>query len=87
MKFKSACSGCFAGLSCSVRIEIVNLLQKEGKMSVMDIVKNFKQTQPTITHHLQYLKKAGVLKSKKDGRKIFYSVNPKCGMSHCKLFS
>lgn len=85
MKFKSACSGCFAGLSCGTRVDIVNLLREKKKISVLDIVKCFKVTQPTISHHLQYLKDAGIAKSKKEGRKVYYFINPKCG-SNCGVF-
>jgi len=86
MKFKSGCSGCFAGLSCGVRIEIINLLRNKKRMSVMEIVKHFKITQPTITHHLQYLKTAGILSSNKKGRRVYYYINPKCGWDNCKVF-
>jgi len=86
MKFKSSCSGCFAGLSCSIRIEIINLLKKKNKITVTEIAKHFKKTQPTITHHLQYLRDVGVLKSKREGRKMFYFIDPKCGAANCDLF-
>lgn len=85
MHFESSCAGCFAGLSCDSRIDIIGLLQKNGKMSVLDIAKHFKVTQPTITHHLQYLKEAGILTSKKEGRKVFYSIDPKC-KDACNIF-
>lgn len=86
-KFKSACSGCFAGLACGARLEIINLLQEKGKLSVMEIVKHFKISQPTVTHHLKYLQEVGVLASKKEGRKVYYSLDPKCGFDDCKIFS
>lgn len=85
MKFKSSCSGCYAGLSCGIRVEIVNLLQEKKRLSVSDIAKCFKVTQPTISHHLQYLKSAGIIKSKKEGRKVYYFINPKCG-GDCGVF-
>jgi DNA-binding transcriptional ArsR family regulator len=87
MKIDSHCSGCFAGLSCGARIEIINLLQQKGEMSVLEIAKEFALTQPTVTHHLQYLEKAGILASRKEGRKVFYSLHPKCDQNICKLFS
>ena len=86
MKLTSACVSCFAGLSCQARIEIINLLQKKREMSVMEIAKHFKLTQPTITHHLQYLKDAGVLASKKKGRKVFYFITEKCKKGECNIF-
>ncbi|MFH1971722.1 MAG: metalloregulator ArsR/SmtB family transcription factor [Patescibacteria group bacterium] len=85
MDFDNSCSGCFAGLSCGIRIEIINLLKKKKKLSVSEISKHFKVTQPTITHHLNYLKESEILTSKKEGRMVFYSLNPKC-KKDCGLF-
>jgi DNA-binding transcriptional ArsR family regulator len=87
MKFQSQCAGCFAGLSCGQRIEILSLLQQNKKMSVMEIAKHFQISQPTITHHLQYLKTAGILSSKKEGKYVYYFIDPKCDLLNCNLFS
>jgi len=86
MKLNSGCVSCFAGLSCSTRIGILNLLQGKEKLSVMEIAKHFQLKQPTITHHLQYLKKAKVLSSKKIGQKVYYFINPKCKKEDCQIF-
>jgi ArsR family transcriptional regulator len=85
MKFDSGCSGCFAGLACDVRIEIVNLLQKNGKMQVGEIAKYFQLKQPTISHHLKYLSEMGVIASKKSGRNVSYYIHPKC-LKKCSVF-
>lgn len=87
MKLKSSCLGCFAGLSCGTRMEIINLLQEKGKMNVSDIAKSFNVTQPTITHHLLYLKEVKILRSKKEGRHVYYSLHPKCNDNMCQIFS
>jgi|WetSurSiteA1Bulk_404760.scaffolds.fasta_scaffold01457_7 DNA-binding transcriptional ArsR family regulator len=84
MKIKPGCAGCFAGLSCGIRVEIINLLHYKGKMSVGQIATCFAVTQPTISHHLSYMKKAGMLASEKKGKQIFYFVNPKC--PQCGIF-
>jgi len=86
MKFDSECWGCFAGLSCEIRIKILNLLREKKELTVSEIANNFELRQPTITHHLKYLSKAGILSSKKEGRKVFYSINPKCGWGNCEVF-
>lgn len=85
MKFETGCAGCFAGLSCGVRVEIINLLKEKRQMGVSEIAKHFKVKQPTVTHHLIYLKKMGVLASKKDGRRVIYYIHPKCA-SECQVF-
>jgi DNA-binding transcriptional ArsR family regulator len=81
------CASCFAGLSCQPRISIIRLLQKNKEMSVTQIAKHFSVTQPTISHHLKYLKTVGILSSKKQGRKVFYQLSPKCGKNLCVLFN
>ena len=86
MKLKSYCSGCFAGLSCDVRLQIISLLQKNKTMTVTEIEKYFKVTQPTISHHLLYLKEAGILKSRREGRNSNYYIDPKCGWDMCEVF-
>jgi ArsR family transcriptional regulator len=85
MKLKSSCADCFSGLSCQTRIGMVNLLRGK-KMSVMEIVKHFRLKQPTITHHLQYLKEAGILASEKKGRRVYYSITNKCKKGECGIF-
>ena len=86
MKFTSACAGCFAGLASQTRIAIINLLQEKKEMSVMEIAKHFNLSQPTITHHLQYLKEVGILDSKKEGRKTYYFISEKCKKGECGIF-
>ncbi len=86
MKLKPQCTGCFASLSCGIRVEIINLLEKNKKMSVTEIARHFELSQPTITHHLQYLKEMGIVKSKKEGRQVFYHLDPKCGLESCEIF-
>lgn len=87
MKFKTNCHRCFAALSVEARVKIIQLLQEREKMSVLEIAKSFQLKQPTITHHLSYLKKAGILESKKDGRKVFYYIRPLCQENTCRIFS
>ena len=85
MIFKKDCLNCFAGLSCQTRIEIINILKVKGKTSVLEIAKHFKLSQPTISHHLKYLEKAGMIAFKKEGRKVYYFVDSKCKRK-CSLF-
>ena len=87
MKLKSICCSCFEGLANDTRVAIINLLQEKGKISVSEIAGHFKLRQPTITHHLHYLEKAGLLASKKEGRQVFYSLHPKCEKGECHVFT
>lgn len=57
-----------------IRIAILNLLQKQGLLSVSEIYKSLGLEQSTTSHHLVILKDKGVLKSKRDGKNTFYSL-------------
>jgi ArsR family transcriptional regulator len=85
MKLNPQCAGCFGSLACGTRVEIINLLQKEKRLSVLTIAKHFKTSQPTISHHLKYLRDIGLLKSEREGRKIYYFLDPKCGWDNCEV--
>lgn len=61
-------------LSDETRVEILNLL-RNGEMNVNDIADNCSVSRPTISHHLQIMKRAGVLSSIKDGKEVYYSIN------------
>lgn len=86
MKIKEECPYCFKALSVPVRAKIYKLLLEKPR-SVSDIVKKFKLTQPTISYHLKDMEEAGLVESKKTGRKVIYSVLTGCsyGGEKCLL--
>jgi len=58
------------------RPEIAQVMFKKNKeMFAQDIEQRFYLEQSTTSHHLNMLKKAGITKSRKEGRKIFYSID------------
>jgi DNA-binding transcriptional ArsR family regulator len=48
----------------------------EGEMSVGDLKAGFEVSQPAISQHLAALRKAGLVAERRDGRRIFYRVEP-----------
>ena len=59
------------------RLKIIYLL-KYGELCVCEIFTAMEKPQPTISHHLNILKKAGFLKWRKEGVWVHYSLsNPK----------
>lgn len=57
----------------------------EGEKNVGDLVKVFATSQPTISHHLNVLKRLGLVRSRKEGKHVYYSINREnvvecCGM-------
>lgn len=64
-------------LAHPMRIAIIELLQEKEKLSVTEIYKKLKIEQAAASHHLNILKSKGILGSKRDGKKIFYSLRSK----------
>ena len=69
------CSMVLKAVSDLNRIKILELLSK-SEMCVTDIVKNMKLDQPKVSHHLAILKRARIVLTKKQGRRIYYYFNP-----------
>ncbi|HOX77298.1 MAG TPA: metalloregulator ArsR/SmtB family transcription factor [Bacteroidales bacterium] len=57
-----------------MRIAIIDLLHDGNQMSVTEIYKKLKIEQAAASHHLNILKNKGVLGSRRDGKKIYYTI-------------
>ncbi|MBO4635969.1 MAG: helix-turn-helix transcriptional regulator [Clostridiales bacterium] len=57
------------------RLQILYLLSGGRELCAADIGSQFDLSQPTLSHHLNLLVQTGVLSMRKDGRKIYYSIN------------
>lgn len=64
----------FAALSEPNRLEIIDIL-KEREMSVSEILSRLNITMATLSHHLEVLKKADLISSRRNGQQIIYSLN------------
>ncbi len=64
----------FAALSEPNRQKILDLLKK-GEMSVNEIGKYLDITTPTLSHHLDILKRADLISSHRSGQQVIYSLN------------
>ncbi len=64
----------FKALNDETRREIIELL-KEKDMNAGEIAKNFNISKPSISHHLDILKRADLITSEKKGQFIKYSLN------------
>jgi ArsR family transcriptional regulator len=65
-------------LGDATRTKIIEILNQKSPQTVSSIVTHFHLRQPTISHHLNELKKHGFVKDKKKGLEVFYSLNLKC---------
>ena len=64
----------FKALNDPTRREILELLKK-GDLTAGDIADRFDMTKPSISHHLDLLKQAGLVVSLREGQFIKYSIN------------
>jgi ArsR family transcriptional regulator len=65
----------FKALGDETRLTIVQLLVGK-QLCVCDILDSFDMSQPAISHHLKILRQAGVVRDKREGKWIYYSLNP-----------
>jgi ArsR family transcriptional regulator len=66
----------FRALADPTRVRMLNLLARNSELCVCDMQANFDLSQPTISHHLSLLKKAGLVVSDVRGRWAFYRAVP-----------
>jgi len=64
----------FAALSDPNRQKILASLKK-SELPVSEIAKNLDITMATLSHHLDILRRAGLVSSRRVGRQIFYELN------------
>ncbi len=71
---KEQCCFIFQALADRTRLAILELLKKK-ELNVTEIVEQFAISQPSISHHLDILKRAGLVTSEKRGREVYYQYN------------
>ena len=68
-------SDTFKALSDPVRLEILNMLKKNGRMNAGEIADNFDLSKATISHHLKILREQDLLYEEKEKNFIYYELN------------
>ena len=66
----------FRSLSDRTRLRCIALLETHGELCVCELTHGLLESQPKISRHLAYLKKAGVVSMRKDGLWVHYRINP-----------
>lgn len=64
----------FKALNDTTRREILEHL-KNGDLTAGEIASRFLISKPSISHHLDILRQAGLVQSVKEGQYIYYSLN------------
>lgn len=74
----SEVAAAFAALGDPVRVRIVSMLAAapDGAACGCDLEAPLGLSQPTVSHHLKILREARLIEGTKQGRWVFYRVNP-----------
>lgn len=64
----------FKALADQTRREILRLLAR-GEKTAGQIAERFEMTKPSVSHHFEILKKADLVRTRRDGQHIWYSLN------------
>jgi DNA-binding transcriptional ArsR family regulator len=57
------------------RLTILGYLREAEEMNVSALVKRMKMPQSTVSHHLALLRLAGLAKTRRDGKEVYYAVD------------
>ncbi|MBE6732890.1 MAG: winged helix-turn-helix transcriptional regulator [Ruminococcaceae bacterium] len=69
-------SEAFKALSDENRVTVLRTLM-DGELCAAEILQKLNITQPTLSHHMKTLCESGLVKSRKQGKWTYYSVNDK----------
>lgn len=64
----------FKALADPTRREILRLLTG-GERTAGDLAEHFDMRKPSVSHHFAVLKDADLIRSRREGQQIFYSLN------------
>lgn len=64
-----------SALSDKTRQGIIRILAQKDEIRASDIAEKFTLSRPTISHHLNLMKRAKLLLSRKEGKEVYYSLN------------
>lgn len=75
----------FRAFSDRTRLRILHLLKDRREVCVGDIVAILEAPQTTVSRHLAYLRRSGLVRVRKDGLWKHYSLTPPAGRLHRSL--
>ena len=64
----------FSALSDASRVRLISLLM-EGEMSVSALAEELKMTESAVSHQLRGLRQMHMVRTRKSGRQVFYSLD------------
>jgi ArsR family transcriptional regulator len=75
----------FAALADKTRLRLINLM-RDGEVCVCFFAGALGTNNPKISRHLAYLKRAGLVKGRRDGKWMHYSLNPPTNIDAAAIF-
>ncbi len=75
----SSCSEMLTAIGDETRLHLILEMMKMGKcegVRVYEITEKTNLSRPAVSHHLQILKNAGIVKVRKEGTKNYYYFDP-----------
>lgn len=75
---KNVCINCLSVLGTKSRVKLYLQLQKNGPLTVSQLVKKSNLKQPTVSYHLIKLESCGLLVHKNVGKENYYSISQTC---------
>ena len=78
----------FKSLAHRTRLEIFFfLVRQKGEVAVGDIQAELEIPGPTLSHHLDLLRRAGLVQSRKEGTFVYYSTRSEMVSDLCRLLT
>ncbi|MDI3325485.1 metalloregulator ArsR/SmtB family transcription factor [Pontibacterium granulatum] len=63
-------------LADETRLRSIMLIQHEGELCVCELTASLAESQPKISRHLAQLRQCGLLIDRREGKWVFYRINP-----------
>ena len=73
-EFYSITTKCLKAIADPKRLRIIDMLSNHERCA-SDILEEFQVTQPTLSHDMKILYEAGLVNSRKIGKKVSYTLN------------
>jgi ArsR family transcriptional regulator len=74
----------FQALGDATRLRLLNLMGDE-ELCVCTLVEILSQSQPKISRHLAYLRRAGIVEGRREGKWMHYRITPPADTGAAKL--
>jgi DNA-binding transcriptional ArsR family regulator len=65
----------FLAFANPTRLRILERLAKVGEVNVNDLAEHMRMSQPRVSWHLRTLRLGGVIRTRRDGRQVYCSID------------